>query len=321
MSYLPIFSISVALGIYLFFGNPWLSVDYYSESYGWFVEFSRTIFQPQGAYYAESILLPLIGKLSGASKSIIFYKSLCALITILILPILGFLVQRRFQSFYKALVFVIIFGMTYSYLKFFILGFPDPLTIILLLSTIFQRKIIYIFVLAVLALLSHFSMSIIAIAGLLAMVLACSDFLETTGRKFCGALLSAIIVSKFILLGWYWLFHYQLQTRLSWATEKGYSFFYERYLNDVLGFWLTPGSLFLTAYFLMNAYFLVQRRFSLVAAAIFSLALSYLALFWTVDGLRVFAVIISAPYGYLLTGFIQSISAQIAVLPNQNKLT
>ena len=42
-----------------------------------------------------------------------------------------------------------------------------------------------------------------------------------------------------------------------------------------------------------------------------ALALAYIALFWTIDGLRVFAVIIVAPYGYLLITFIQGASAQI----------
>lgn len=48
-------SVSALLGIYLFFLNPWLISDLNSNSYSWFLEFSRTILQAQSAYYAESI--------------------------------------------------------------------------------------------------------------------------------------------------------------------------------------------------------------------------------------------------------------------------
>lgn len=303
-AYVPIFIISSGLGAYLFFGNPWLVADYHSDSYSWFVAFSRTVFQPQSAYYAESILLPLIGKLIGASRSILFYKSLCAFLTISILPILGVLAQRYFQSFYKALAFVLLFGLSFQYLQFYILGFPDPLTIVLLLAAIFQRKASAIFCLATLALLSHFSMAAIGVLALLGLVYTSPVLIKALAGKYCGALLLSLLTGKLILFAWYWIFHYQLQSRLNWALEKGYSFFFERYEANISGFWLTPGILFLVLYFLMTAYFLIQRKYAFVFSALFALAMSYIALFWTVDGLRVFAVVIAAPFAYLLLSFI-----------------
>ncbi len=310
-AYVPIFLIGSGLGAYLFFSNPWLVEDYHSDSYSWFVDFSRSIFQPQSAYYAESILLPLIGKLIGASRSILLYKSLCAFLTISILPISGVLAQRYFQSFYKALAFVLLFGLSFQYLKFFILGFPDPLTIVLLLAAIFQRKVSAVFCLIILALLSHFSMAAIGVVALIGLVYTSPALMRVSINKYCGVLLIALLTGKLILLAWYGIFHYQLQSRLNWALEKGYPFFYERYQGDIDGFWLTPGITFLILYGFILLYFLVRRQLLLVGTAITALAMAYAALFWTVDGLRVFAVTIAAPYGYLLMTFIQSVSAQI----------
>lgn len=285
--------------------------DYHSDSYSWFVDFSRAIFQPQSAYYAESILLPLIGKLIGASRSILSYKSLCALLTIGILPISGVLAQRYFQSFYKALAFVLLFGLSFQYLQFFILGFPDPLTIVLLLAAIFQRKATLMYSLVSLALLSHYSMVAIGVVALLGLIYTSSAFMKIPVSRYCGALILSILTGKCILLAWYSIFHYQLQSRLDWALEKGYPFFLERYEANISGFWFTPGILFLVLYFLITTYFLVHKKYAFVFAALFALAISYIALYWTVDGLRVFAVTIAAPYGYLLMTFIQSISVQI----------
>lgn len=310
-AYTAIFLISFGLGAYLFFGNPWLIADYRSDSYSWFVDFSRSIFQSQSAYYAESILLPLIGKLIGTSRSVLFYKSLCAAITLCILPITGVLAQRYFQNFYKALIFILLFGLSFQYLQFFILGFPDPLTIVLLLAAIFQRNVIAIFCLVTLALLSHFSMAAIGVVALIGLVYTSPDLMRATAKKYSGSLLLSLLAGKLILLSWYWIFHYQLQSRLNWALEKGYPFFFERYQADVYGFWLTPGIAFLILYGLILSYLLIRRQFLFVLSGITALTFAYIALFWTVDGLRVFAVIIAAPYGYLLITFIQSASAQI----------
>lgn len=311
MAYTPIFFIGLAISSYLFFNNPWLISDYYADSYSWFVDFSRSIFQPQSAYYAESILLPFIGKMIGASRSILLYKSLCAVLVISILPIMGVLAQRYFQGFYKALVFVLLYGLTFNYLQFFILGFPDPLTITLLVAAIFARKAVAVFFLVILASLSHFSMAAIGVLSLAVLVYASPVALRISFGKYLSTILLALLAGKLILVGWYSIFHYQLQSRLDWAFGKGYIFFLERYIADLQGFWLTPGILFLVLYGLISAYFLLCRQFLFVAAAMFALVLAYLALFWTVDGLRVFAVVISAAYGYLLVSFIQSIAIRL----------
>lgn len=306
-AYIAIFAISLSLGLYLFFSNPWLSTDFNSDSYGWFIDFSHSIFQPHTAYYAESILLPLLGKIIGASKSILLYKSLCAILTIGILPITGLLALRYFKSFYKAAAFILLFGLSFQYFKYFILGFPDPLTILLLLAAIFQKRAIAIFCLLSLAMLSHFSMAAISVVALFGLVYFSPINKEVSVSKYCGTMIAALIAGKLILLAWYSLFHYRLQSRLDWVLEKGHPYFLERYLLNEQAFWLTPGVFFIALYGSILIYFLLRRQFLFVMAGIGALILAYLALFWTVDGLRVFAVIIAAPYAYLLATAIQGI--------------
>ena len=65
-AYLIVAVAGLFIGAFLFSLNPWMKDDLHSDSYAWFLDFSRSIFQPQSAYYAESILLPLLAKLVGA---------------------------------------------------------------------------------------------------------------------------------------------------------------------------------------------------------------------------------------------------------------
>lgn len=299
--------ISAALGSYLFFSNPWLNSDLHSDSYSWFLDFSRSIFQAQSAYYAESILLPLSAKLIGATKSIENYKLLCGLLMISILPVVSIFTQRYFCNPVKTLLFIILFGFTFQYLQYYILGFPDPLTILLLVVAVFQKRLGAMFILLVLAMLSHFSMAALSVIGFAVLVYFSPNTDFHSPWKLVGISLAAILAGKAILLSWYAIFHYQLLSRLDWALGKGYIFFLERYETNMTEFWLTPGIPFLVLYLLIAAYFLVQKRFTFVFSAFFALAISYIALFWTVDGLRVFAVVIAAPFAYLLLSFINSL--------------
>jgi len=303
----------LALGLYLFFSNPWLKSDFYSDSYSWFLDFSRAIFQPQSVYYAESILLPLIAKITGASKSLESYKTLCAIFTISILPIVAICAQFYFRNFYKTFFFIALFVFSYQYLQYYILGFPDPLTIVLLVSAVFQRRLSVLFILLVLAMLSHFSMAALSVVGLMSLVYFSPKAIYQHPKKMIGTQLAAILIGKLLLLVWFYVFHYQLQSRLDWALSKGYIFFWERYEANVMGFWMTPGGVFLTIFFLIAAYFLIQKRYAFVLASVFALAIAYVALFWTVDGLRVFSVVIAAPFTYLLMTFINSLSLWKAV--------
>ena len=306
--YLILLFASSCLSLFLFMGNPWLASDLNTDSYVWFLEFSRTIFQPQSAYYAESILLPLIAKVLGATQTLSSYKLLCGLFTICILPITTIFAQRYFQNLYKTLLFIVLFALSFQYLRYYILGFPDPLTILLLVLTVFQKRLGAMFALLVLAMLSHFSMAALSVIGFAGLVYSSPNAIYHSQKKVVGVALAAILAGKAVLLSWYAVFQYQLVSRLDWVLGKGYPFFLERYESNMAGFWLAPGIPFLALYFLIAAYFLRQKKYTFVFSALFALTISYTALFWTVDGLRVFAVVITAPFAYLLLSFIDSLS-------------
>lgn len=308
LNYFLLLSVSSCLSTFLFMRNPWMASDLNTDSYVWFLEFSRSIFQPQSAYYAESILLPLFARILGATQSIVTYKLLCALLTLLILPITTIIAQRYFQNIYKTLLFVFLFGFSFSYLQYYILGFPDPLTILLLVLAVFQKRLGVKFIFLALAMLSHFSMATLGAIGLAGMYVLTPNSLNQFGRKSALTVLAAIVAGKALLLSWYAIFHYQLVSRIDWALAKGYGFFLDRYEENILGFWLTPGILFLLVYLFICTYFLFQKRFAFAASMLLALVLSYIALFWTVDGLRVFAAIIAAPFAYMLQCFINSLS-------------
>lgn len=305
--YLILLFASSCLSIFLFMGNPWLASDLNTDSYAWFLEFSRTIFQPQSAYYAESILLPLFAKVLGVTQTLTSYKLLCGLFTICILPITAIFAQRYFQNPYKTLLFIVLFAFSFQYLRYYILGFPDPLTILLLVAAVFQKRLSVFFGLLVLAMLSHFSMAALSVIGLAGLVYFSPNAGFHLRKKIVGVALAAILAGKAILLSWYALFHYQLVSRLDWVLGKGYPFFLERYEANIAGFWLTPGIPFLTLYFLIAAYFLMQKKNAFVFSVFLALGISYIALFWAVDGLRVFAVVIAAPFSYLLLSFIDNL--------------
>ncbi|MBU3631319.1 hypothetical protein [Polynucleobacter sp. AP-Melu-500A-A1] len=307
LAYLILLFVSSCLSLFLFMRNPWLASDLNTDSYVWFLEFSRTIFQSQSAYYAESILLPLLAKILGATQTLITYKLLCGLLTVCILPITAIFAQRYFQNLFKTLLFIILFGLSFQYLQFYILGFPDPLTILLLVLAVFQKRLGVMFALLVLAMLSHFSMAALSVIGLIGLIYFSPNAVLYSQKKLVAISIAAILAGKAFLLAWYAVFHYQLLSRLDWALGKGYIFFLERYETNMAGFWLTPGIPFLALYFLIAAYFLMQKKFAFVFSALLALAITYVALFWTVDGLRVFAVVIAAPYAYLLLSFINSL--------------
>jgi hypothetical protein len=307
-AYLVVAVTGLLIGAFLFSLNPWMKDDLHSDSYAWFLDFSRSIFQPQSAYYAESILLPLLAKLVGASRTLFTYKFFCGILTISILPVTAVFAQRYFQNTFKTLLFIVLFGLSFQYLQYYILGFPDPLTILLLVLAVLQKRLGAVFALLVLAMLSHFSMAALSIIGLIGLVYFAPNSGIHSQRKIVGVALASLLAGKAVLLAWYAVFHYQLLSRLEWALGKGYIFFFERYQVNVMEFWLTPGIPFLVLYFLIAANFLMQKKFTFVFAALLALVISYTALFWTVDGLRVFAVVIAAPFAYLLLSFINSLS-------------
>ena len=301
-------SLSCALSLFLFFQNPWLSTDLYSNSYAWFVDFSRTIFQSNSAYYAESILLPLIARLIKASNSLLAYKYLCAILTCLILPVFTWCSLKILKNRVQAIIFTLLFASTFQYLEFYILGFPDPLTILFLGIAAFSRKSIYVLMFICLAGLSHFSMALLGACGI-TMLFLFAPFIEKKLR-ICLAIASilGILIARIFLALWYLIFNYELISRVDFIFNKGAGFFIERYQSNIAGFWLTPGIPFLLFYAITIGFFIHRRNYYFAITAICSLSLAYFSIFITIDGLRVFAVTIVGAFLLLIISIIQAIS-------------
>ena len=90
-------------------------------------------------------------------------------------------------------------------------------------------------------------------------------------------------------------------------AEDGLRFFISLYENSTSAFWLTPGLTFLAIFSVMVVFFIFNKRYKLAASLILALSLAYVSLFFTTDGLRVFAVVISGFYVRALMLFIDAI--------------
>jgi hypothetical protein len=254
-----IIGLSCAISLLLFFQNPWFFTDLYSNSYAWFVDFSRVIFQPNSAYYAESILLPLIARITKISNSLLAYKYLCAVLTCLILPIFSWYSLKLLQTRVQVIIFILLFAFTFQYLEFYILGFPDPLTILFLGMAAFSRKPFLVFILAILAGLSHFSLALIGAIGI-AMLFLFSPFINKKLRMSLAiASILGVLIARTFLALWYFIFKYELISRLDFIFNKGFGFFVERYQSNFAGFWLTLGIPFLLFYALATSFFYIEE--------------------------------------------------------------
>lgn len=282
------------IGLALFFAKD-VAASFASAEAEWYAAFAHAVFRPTSAYFAESVLLPLAAKLTGASGSVFTYKLLCAVLTTLLLPVLAAGCIVRTGSTAKTVLVVAVFAATFAYLPGYALGFPDPLTLLCLILAALAVSPRALFGWMLLAGLSHFSLAVFAAAGLAAVRLAAPD-----GRREKSAALVALalglVAGKALLFLWFKLFHYRLETRIDWVLKRGLGFFAERVEADPLAFWLTPGWPFLCACAAIVACALAARRWGLALALPVAVGMAYAALFITVDGLRIFAVAVSAAY-------------------------
>ena len=271
--FLMVLIYSFFLSLWLVFQNPLLDSYFAPGNVDWYANYAKTIFHPEHLakvlYWGESILMPLIGNLVGASQTFIAYKVFCATLLISILPVLALLCQLYGQNTLQTLLVVTIFGFSFKLLQTAGLGYPDPLTILLLITAALSRNKVVIFLMMSLAALSHFSMAAVC-------AIALSLLFFTNGR------LEAIL-------------------------DKGISFFTQQYEADIWGFWLTPGMPFLIFYTCILLYLIVYKHYLFVCTAVIVLLLSYGVLFFTVDGLRGFAVTIAPAYIFLLATLSKSL--------------
>lgn len=301
-------ALSLIISIKLFFSSSSIPWSFTRDSAEWYVTFSKEIFHPgfplKGAYFTESMLMPAIANTLGAAKSFEAYKVFCSFITISILPLWAMTYQRRTSNPLKTLLFIFLLATCFHYFYNYVLGFPDPLTILLLGLVALQRDKRMVIALIALACLSHFSLAIISVVCYV-LLLACNPQLAKEKKlaliKSCAL---GIILGKLLLMTWLWAFDYHPSSRLQWAIDSGIGVFVQNYEKLGIQFWLTPGIAFLLFY-AIACICLFKRSFLFSLAAICVLSLCYCALFFTVDGYRIFAVAITAPYICITLEFIE----------------
>ena len=299
--------LSLIISIKLFFSSSSIPWSFTRDSAEWYVNFSKEIFHPgfflKGAYFTESMLMPAIANTLGAAKSFEAYKVFCAFITISILPIWIMAYQYKTNNSLKSLLLILLLVTCFHYFYDYVLGFPDPLTILLLGLVAIQRDRRVIIFLIVLACLSHFSLTIISIGCLMLLYAFNPDLVKERKQALIKSCAIGIILGKLILMFWMWAFDYHPSSRLQWVLDSGMVVFVQNYEKLGMHFWLMPG-IPLLLFFAIACIMLLKRSFLFSLAAIFVLSICYCALFFTVDGYRIFADAITAPYIYLTLVFI-----------------
>lgn len=297
------------LGAYLFFLNESIPEFFQDRPGGieWYAVFANEIFQPNSLYIAESMLLPLLAKTLGASNSLQAYRLLCAVISLLIVPVLAWSARSYFQSTTKALVLTIAFAVTFKYFWAYQLGFPDSLTIFLLLILVLQSNKMIQLVLVILAGLSHFSMTLLAIIGLCGCLWGLPRRTQGERYRLVKVMLLGLVISKLLLGAWGFVFRYHVDSRFAHAWQSGLSYFLDRYSANPAGFWLAPGLSQLLVISFLLLYFMFRRQLVFALATLLGVSFAYIALFLTTDGLRVFAVVITPVYLLSLLIFLDDV--------------
>lgn len=294
----------IALSFFIFFRNDALTTFMMHDGFNYYAELSKDIFHPnyilKGTYFSESMLLPLLGKLTGANATPLTYRLLCVGLVLLTPLVIAHIALNFFGSISKSLFFIVIFTFSFTAFWSYTIGTPDPLTILILCAAALQNRPRPLFILMVLACLSHFAIS--AIAGILLAILFASNLKASEGNaRNAKSIIFGIIFGRILLQGWYLVLDYSPAGRFQWAIDHGIDFFIQNYSNSPLIFWLIPGIPFLVTYMIGLVWLVFNKRYLLTLAGLFSLAIAYLAMFFTVDGLRIFACIICGPYVYLLS--------------------
>ena len=129
-------------------------------------------------------------------------------------------------------------------------------------------------------------------------------------------IVAALCIGRIFLALWYFIFHYTSPLgRIEFITNRGLAFFYSRFEQNSIEFWLTPGIPFLLINASIILIYIYKRNFLLAASILCTLAMSYFALFISIDGLRVFAVISCASYVLILSNTIGRVRTQCATKP------
>lgn len=304
-----IYVLSFGIALFLNFFNAdsykttWLAQEQYSS-------FSRHMYEPNTAYYAESVLVPLLARFLDANQTREAYNTLCAFMTIAILPLLARGLMARIRKFSHILILLSLYAVSFIYLRNYWLGYPDPLTIILLNFAALTISPLQVFFCVFLASLAHFSITVASVIGLIALYYASGSIPRSIRPRLILGSGLGLVAGKVFLLIWYSVFSYKLDDRVDFVAHgstaglvSGILHFYECFAKDMVSFWMTPGLLFIIVCILLLVYFVIRKRYIYSLALLFSIFVAYAVLFITTDGLRDFATTVSAAYVFSLCEF------------------
>lgn len=303
MSPTTLIIIGCLIGAYLFFHPIHPIAAYLTQPDRVFLAdnywaFSDSIFRPQNVFWAESILMPLLAKALGASADRLAFLFLNVVFTISIMPVFCLALSKRVQSLTGLFLGIVIFATSFRYLHDYVLGAPDPLTIIFILlaaSAGGRALAFYIFMAGI----THFSLALVAVIAMIPLqALVESD--QKLRRRDIKNAIAGLLLSKLFLLGWYWTFNYEIFSRWDFIKEKGIGHFSTLFIEKPVPFFYTPGPVFGLISFFGMIHFLIKRQYSIPIAYGFALTVAYGALFITLDGLRIFSVAIVGAYFYFL---------------------
>ena len=299
---------SLGCSVYAFFLNTALIETFQEQLIKEYFDFTRTIYYPQQIYLAESILFPWIGFLLGAGKHWLFYKLFCSFAIVAALPATAFFMMNYFNNAVKAWAFLLTFIATSKYFWGpYYIGMPDPLITVLLVALSVQRRPIPIFVCAVLATLTHFSITALSLFCIGLLLISNPKIERKFKIDYLKSAAIGLIVGRGLLALWYYRFKYDLSTRVDYVADLGLAHFIERYDANVYGFWLSPGWIFLFVFFVISIWAIHRKLYLFALCMYVSLAASYVSLFLTRDGLRVFALVMVGPYVFVLKTFIDDV--------------
>jgi hypothetical protein len=308
-----LFLFSFCLGSVLLFQNTNLHLSFDGNMA--YPDFAENVFKKNTSYFTESILVAVLAKVLGASVTIYAYKILCVILTVSILPVLSIAALAYFGKVSAAVVFVLLLALIFPWFRTANLADPDPVTIMLIMLAMLQKKPHLTFWAIFFASLSHISLVLMTVPTIVVFIFATRFQSWSQKLNFIKFVLLALLCGKAFIHLWYFIFDYQLYgSRIGWVLERYPDFFIERYQSSPAEFWLTPTLVFLITYGLIGCYFLSLHRYSFVLAMILSLMCAYLANFITIDGFRIVAVTLSATCACIAKELVSVCDVQIQTL-------
>lgn len=261
--------------------------DYFLPYY----DFTQALFGYNSSYLSESIFLPILSRVLGAHHSTIQFVLLNLMLYCLIIPVVGWMAQRKLRSYMKGFLFVSLLMCALRYLHHFDVGMPDPITLLFLamLPMLPCRATKALIGCSLVAGLSHFSLACVATSVWLIFVFLLKGTEEA--RKKALPVLIGLLISKLFISLWMLFWGYKVtEGRLMWVINHGWEYFFTRYVADTYSFWMTPGVGFFVVVLLLVGLNLYLRRYRFVIAAFTAISLVYGVHFFTIDGLRIFSV-------------------------------